>query len=75
MADLKDRVERKEEGLYGRYGFEKPADFFKYYLRLSAILVRTPGSQGNRSIFILWLNNQTKHPLTSPIQTLLQKAS
>jgi hypothetical protein len=75
MAALKDRVERKEEGLYGRYGFEKPADFFKYYLRLSAILARTPGSKQTKIDSILWLNNQTKHPLTSPIQTLLQKAS
>ena len=73
LTQLKDRVEQKEEGLYGRYGFVKPADFFKYYLRLSAILTRTPGSQGTKIYSNLWLNNQVKHPLTSPIQTLLQK--
>jgi hypothetical protein len=73
MAVLKDRVERKEAGLYGRYGFEKPADFFKYYLRLSAILTRTLSSRQTKNDSSLWLNNQAKHPLTSPIQTLLQK--
>lgn len=73
LIELKDRVEKKEEGLYGRYGFVKPADFFKYYLRLSGILARTPGRQETRAYAKLWLNNQAKHPLTSSLQNTLQK--
>lgn len=74
MAQLKDRVERKEEGLYGRYGFVKPADFFKYYLRLSGILVRTIADKGKSIHSVLWLNNQTKQPLTGPMRTRLERS-
>ncbi|MCA9874997.1 MAG: hypothetical protein KC441_15115 [Anaerolineales bacterium] len=73
MTQMKDRVEQKEEGLYGRYGFVKPADFFKYYLRLSAILIRPLGSEETKVSPNLWLNNQAKHPLTSPLKNALQK--
>jgi hypothetical protein len=70
MTQLKDRVEQKEEGLYG---FVKPADFFKYFLRLSAILTRTPGSRETRDCANLWLNTQAKHPLTNALKNTLQK--
>jgi hypothetical protein len=75
MTELKDRVEQKDAGLYGRYRYEKPADFFKYYLRVSAILARTPGSKQSKIHSILWHNNQAKHPLIGPIQTILQRPS
>jgi hypothetical protein len=75
MVELKDRVERKEEGLFGRYRYEKPADFFKYYLRLSAIFTRTPAAKQSKIESALWLNNQAKHPLIGRRQTLLQRPS
>lgn len=73
MIQLKDRVEKKEEGLYGRYGFAKPTDFFKYYLRLSGILARTLGSRKSKIRSNLWLNNDTKHPLTRSLKNTLQR--
>ncbi len=74
MAQLKERAEKKEETLYGRYSFEKPADFFKYYLRLSGILVRTNTRQGGKFPSVLWINNQAKHSLVVPRRTLLRSA-
>lgn len=72
LTQLKDRVEQKDEGLYGRYGFVKPADFFKTYLRLSAIIARTINGQGTKIDATLWLNNQAKHPLPGSLKNVLQ---
>lgn len=73
MARLKERAERKEAGLFGRYGFVNTADFFKYYLRLSGVLVRHVGKQDEAADSILWANNQAKHPIPSRIRTILQR--
>lgn len=74
MAQLKGRAERKEAGLFGRYGFVNSSDFFKYYLRLSGVLVREAGAGDETAKAILWLNNQTKHPVPRPLRTILQRA-
>jgi len=71
MAALKDRVERKEEGLYSCYGFEKPADFFKYYLRLSGMLIQAKREKDSKKFSSLWVNNQTKHALPDSFWTIL----
>ena len=73
MARLRERAERKEASLFGRYGFVKTADFFKYYLRLSGVLVRTVGKQDGTAHSILWANNQAKHAIPGPIRTSLQR--
>ncbi len=76
MAQLRVRAERKEAGLFARYGFVNSSDFFKYYLRLSGVLVRNagePGEEDGTADSLLWLNKQTKHPLPRPLQTLLQR--
>jgi hypothetical protein len=73
LAELKERVEQKEAGLYGRYNYEKPADFFKFYLQLSGILNQTHPFPQRKSDSSLWLNNQAKHPRTSPLQTALKR--
>jgi hypothetical protein len=73
MAQLKGRAEHKDAALFGRYGYVKPADFFKQYLRLSAILIRPTGQPQEKPAIILWLNNQTKHPLPRPVQNILQR--
>lgn len=76
MAQLRVQAERKEAGLFGRYGFVNAADFFKYYLRLSGVLVRNagePGKESGTAESLLWLNKQTKHPLARPLKTLLQR--
>jgi hypothetical protein len=70
MGRLKQRAERKEVSLFGRYGFVNAANFFKYYLRLSGVLVRTVDKMADSS---LWANNQAKHPIPRPIRTILQR--
>jgi hypothetical protein len=72
MATLKQRAERKDAGLFGRYGFVKPADFFHYYLRLSGIVVRA-GRQEAEAISLLWASNQAKHAIPGPVRTILQR--
>ena len=74
MTQLKERVEKKEPGLYGRYGFEKPADFFKNYLHLSGMLVCTITEPDEANQLALWLNNQAKHALSAPLQTNLERS-
>lgn len=70
MTRLKARAERKEAGLFGRYGFVNTADFFKHYLRLSGVLVRPIG--GGRSV--LWVNQQAKHAMPGGLRNKLQVA-
>ena len=73
MAWLKERAERKEASLFSRYGFVNTADFFKYYLRLSGVLVRPAGKQDGTADSILWVNKQAKHAIPGPIRTILQR--
>ncbi|HEX6383995.1 MAG TPA: hypothetical protein VF177_04935 [Anaerolineae bacterium] len=73
MARLKERAERREAGLFGRYGFANTADFFRYYLRLSGVLVRTAVEQDGTAHSVLWANNQAKHAIPGPIRTILQR--
>jgi hypothetical protein len=72
MARLKQRVENKDAAVLGRYGFSGPADFFKYYLRLSGILVKGVAGGGTAGGGVLWLNNQAKQQIPSNLRTILQ---
>jgi hypothetical protein len=72
MVRMRERAERKEPGLLGRHGFSSTADFFKYYLRLSGVLVRGTGGEETAVPGALWLNKQTKHPLPANLRTILQ---
>lgn len=73
MNQLKQRAEQKDPQLFRRHRFRGTADFFKYYQRLSGVLLRNPGSDETGKSPILWLNNQTKHPLPAPVCTILQR--
>ncbi len=73
LAQLKARAERKEAGFLARYRFLNTADFFKYYLRLSGLLVRSISSQGKSDQLDLWVNNQAKHGLPRPLQNTLKR--
>ncbi|MCB9076403.1 MAG: hypothetical protein H6631_02325 [Anaerolineaceae bacterium] len=73
MNRLKQRAEQKEPQLFQRHRFRDPADFFKYYYRLSGVWLRSSGQPETGPCPILWLNNQTKHPLPAPICTILQR--
>lgn len=72
MARLKQRVENKDAAVLARYGFGGPADFFKYYLRLSGILVKGAESGGTAGAGVLWLNNQAKQQIPTNLRTILQ---
>lgn len=73
MNHLKRRAEQKEPQLFQRHGFRDRSDFFKYYQRLSGVLLRSTANRETGKCPILWLNNQTKHPLPAPICTILQR--
>jgi hypothetical protein len=73
MNQLKQRAEQKEPQLFQRRRFRNTADFFKYYQRLSGVLLTSTGNHETGKCPILWLNNQTKHPLPAPVCTILQR--
>ena len=73
MAHLRERAERKDPNFFQRYRFGNTAGFFKYFLRLSALLLRPTSRQDSPPPSVLWLNNQAKHPLSGSLQTILQR--
>jgi hypothetical protein len=56
-----------------RHGFLHRADFFRYYQRLSEVLVRVPHSEAARSM-VTWINPQAKHSLPSRARTVLHRS-
>lgn len=73
MLRLKERAERKEQHLFSRHGWRGPSDFFKSYLRLSMLLMRTHPEDEKHSRVTLWENPQAKYPLPANIRSLLQQ--
>lgn len=71
MQQLKAHAERQDTTLFARHGFESRADFFRFYQRLSGILVRAAWDQSPRSPPSLWLNHQAKHPLPDTVVRIL----
>lgn len=72
MVQLRDRAERQDPSLIGRYGLADTSDFFKFYFRLSGITLRVTREREASRLDALWSNPQAKHPLPSPLKTLLQ---
>ncbi|MGH2542951.1 MAG: hypothetical protein ACRDIB_09150 [Ardenticatenaceae bacterium] len=74
MAHLRERAERDEaSGFFARHGFIGRRDFFKYYLRLSGVLMRGTGEPGSNGFSALWQNSQAKHPIPANIATILRR--
>jgi hypothetical protein len=75
MARLRERAERKEASLFSRHRFVNAADFFKYYLRLSGVLVRPASQTGetaaDETAAALWINKQAKQALPNAISMVL----
>lgn len=67
LKALKVRAEGKDSSLFARHGFRDAPDFFKYYRRLSGIVLRPSGTDA-RQRPTLWLNNQTQHPIPAVIR-------
>jgi hypothetical protein len=66
---LKERAERKDDEFLRQRGLGGSQDFFKYYPRLSAILLRAPHSPQAT----LWLNKEARHPLRAELVTMLRR--
>jgi hypothetical protein len=71
MVELRRRVEQRDADLFARYGFGKPADFIRYYQRLSAIVLQNPRTQGANSSPHIWQNKDARYSLPAKIATLL----
>jgi hypothetical protein len=56
MAELKRRAEGRDEELFARHGFGKPADFVRVYQRLSAILIQK--IEGTTAPTVQWWQNK-----------------
>jgi hypothetical protein len=72
MLDLKRRAEQRDADLFARYRLGKPADFIRYYQRLSAIVLQRLHEPGPDRFPLLWQNKDSKHPLPSKVAKLLR---
>ena len=72
MLRIQQRAEQNNAGFWQRYGFRDRADFFRYYQRLSEILVRE--SQPPKDQPVVWINPQAKHPLPSKVRSVLYRS-
>ncbi|HLO28608.1 MAG TPA: hypothetical protein VK249_05715 [Anaerolineales bacterium] len=73
MLRIQQRAESNDPTVLQRYGFRDRADFFRYYQRLSALLVRGIPLQAGESA-ILWINPQAKYPLPTKVRTVLVRS-
>jgi hypothetical protein len=73
MVHIQQRVEQDDSGFWQRYQLRNRADFFRYYRRLSEVLVRGPDLQAAEPLTV-WVNPQAKHSLTSKARTTLYRS-
>jgi hypothetical protein len=66
---IKDRAEHSDPPFYVRHRFLNPSDFFKYYERLSGLILYN--SAGAQQV-IVWLNPQARVKLPAPVKNILQ---
>lgn len=70
LSKLQGRAERGDAALLERFQWRDRGDFFKYYRRLSEVLVCSP----RRTPPTVWVNSQAKHPLSSKVRTALYRS-
>jgi hypothetical protein len=73
MLRVQQRAERNESAFLQRYRFRDRAEFFRYYLRLSEMIVR-PSHWETDDPAVIWVNAQAKHPLPSKVRTALYRS-
>jgi hypothetical protein len=73
MVHLQQRAEQNDSNFWQRYQLRNRADFFRYYRRLSEVLLRGSDLQTAEPM-IVWVNPQAKHSLTSKVQTALYRS-
>jgi ribose 1,5-bisphosphokinase PhnN len=72
MLGLKQRVEQRDDALFSRYHISKPADFIRYYQRLSVILVQSLHEQGSNRSLLWWQNHDARYALPSKVANRLR---
>jgi hypothetical protein len=73
MKSLKRRVEKRDNDLLSRVGFNDPADFYKQFQWLNGIVLCSPSEEQEGSPkTIVWTNPQSRHPLPPDIHAILQ---
>jgi hypothetical protein len=70
---MQQRAERSDPTFFQRYRFRDRAEFFRYYQRLSEILMRGTDLPKGES-FIAWVNPQARIPLPSKVRTVLYRS-
>jgi hypothetical protein len=73
MVRIQQRAERNDSTFLQRHRFRDRADFFRYYQRLSEILVRGIPLQAGGPV-VDWVNPQTKYPLPARVRTVLARS-
>jgi hypothetical protein len=71
MLQTQQRAERNDPAILQRYRFRDRSDFFRYYQRVSEVLVRETDPQTAEPQFIVWTNPQAKHPLPGKARSVL----
>jgi hypothetical protein len=72
MLRIQQRAEQSDTAFFHRYGFRDRSDFFRYYQRLSEILVRE--SNANVGKPVVYVNAQGKYPLPGKVRTVLYRS-
>ena len=70
---IQQRAEQNDSTFLQRHGYRDRTDFFRYYQRLSEILVRGPDFEATKSM-VTWVNPQAKYPLPSKVRTALYRS-
>jgi hypothetical protein len=73
LRHLVSQIEQRDPASLARHRFRDPADFFRSYRRLSAVLLRGPWGDTAHRPFVFWPNPQAKHPLPSHLRTRLAR--
>jgi hypothetical protein len=73
MLHVQKRAEGNDSTVIQRCGFRNRADFFHYYQRLSALLVRGIPLQAGEPV-IVWDNPQAKYQLPTKVRTVLSRS-
>jgi hypothetical protein len=73
MRSMQQRAERPDSTLLRMHGFRDRADFFRYYQRLSEIIVRGPHRGATKPI-VGWINPRAKLALPSNVRTVLHRS-
>jgi len=68
MQGIKNRADKRDASLYSHSRYSNPAEFYKDFLRLSAILFWEPNAQ-------VWINKQAKVGLNEKVMKLVRSVA